>query len=72
MRLLLLLEHRLVLGNPQRPSLADDPVEIHGSHARKDRKPGNQRAIEACQLPFLPGFNNPIPDCVTDDRLSTR
>lgn len=36
-----------------------------------DQQPGNQRSIEACQLPFLPGFNNPIPDCVTDDRPST-
>ena len=47
---LLLLEHRLVLGDPERPGLADDAVEIRGGDALKDRKPCNQRAIEASQL----------------------
>jgi len=42
MCLLLLLEHPLVLGNPQRPGLADNTVEIRGGYALKDGQPGNQ------------------------------
>ncbi|CDX20718.1 hypothetical protein MPLB_1880045 [Mesorhizobium sp. ORS 3324] len=54
MGLLLLLEHRLIPGDPHGPCLSDYAIEIGGSDPLKDGQPGNQRSIKACQLAFLP------------------
>lgn len=50
MRILLLLENRLVPGNSHRPRLTDYPVEIRGSRTLEDTQPRNQRSVEICQL----------------------
>lgn len=42
MRLLLLLEHRLILGDPNGPRLPDYAIEIRGSDPLEEGQPGNQ------------------------------
>jgi hypothetical protein len=42
MRLLFLLEHRLIPGDANGPRLADYAIEIRRSDPLEDRQPGNQ------------------------------